>query len=61
MVIEMNLAINHILGLLEGGRRMTVDVLRFQNAKEIFGQSIVVRVPTPSANMGKAAVVSNLC
>ena len=40
----MDIAVDYLVGLREGGRFVTVDTLRFEDGEEIFRHGIVIRV-----------------
>ena len=46
MVVEIDVVVDQYSGLAKGGRKMSVDALRFEDGKEIFRHSIVVAVST---------------
>ncbi len=46
MVIEIDVEVYPISGLVKGGWLVTVDALYFQNAEEVFCHGVVITVPT---------------
>ena len=46
VVIKMDIAVNHFVGLGECSRFVAVDALRFENREEIFCHCVVIRIPT---------------
>ena len=46
MVVEMDVAVNHILGFGKGRGFVSVDALSFENREKVFGHGIVMAVPT---------------
>ena len=46
MVIEMDILVDQIVGLLKCLELLAVDAFCFQNTKEIFRHCVVIRIPT---------------
>lgn len=46
VVIEVDIAVNHGVGLTQRSNFMTVDAFGFEDGKEVFRHDIVVRIPT---------------
>ena len=46
VVVKMDVAVNHLVGLREGRRFVTVDALCLENRKEIFCHCVVIWVST---------------
>ena len=47
MVVEVDVIVNHFIGLFKSLRLVSIDALGFQDAKEIFSQRIVIAISTP--------------
>ena len=47
MVVEVDVIVNHFIGLYERLWLVPVDTFCFQDAKEIFSQRIVIAISTP--------------
>ncbi len=45
VVVEIDVIVNEPPGLLKSGHLLSVDTFRFEDRKEVFSQSIVVRIP----------------
>ena len=46
MVVKVDVAVNHFIGLREGSRFVAVDALCFEDREEIFRHSVVIRIST---------------
>ncbi len=46
-MVEMDVAVYPISGLVKGGWLVTVDALCFQNAEEVFRHGVVITVSSP--------------
>ena len=55
MVVKVDVAVNHLIGLGESGRFVAVNTFGFEDGEEIFRYRIVIRVP-PSCHRGRNAV-----
>lgn len=44
MVVEVNIAIDQLIGFRESSRFVTVNTFRFEDREEIFRHGIVIRV-----------------
>ena len=47
MVVEVNVVVDHFIGLFKSLRLVSVYALSFQDAEEIFSQCIVIAVSAP--------------
>ena len=47
MVVEVNTAVNHLVGFQESGRFLAVDALRLEDGEEILCHGIVIRISSP--------------
>ena len=45
MVVKVDVAVNHLIGLGESGRFVAVNTFGFEDGEEIFRYRIVIRVP----------------
>ncbi len=46
VVVEVDIAVNHLICFCEGGRFVPVNALCFEDGEEIFCHRIVIRVPS---------------
>ena len=44
MVVEVNIAVNPLIGFGKGRRFVAVNALRFKNGEEIFCHGVVIRI-----------------
>ena len=47
MVVEVDIAVNHLVGFREGRRFVAVNALCFEDGEEIFRHGVVIRIPLP--------------
>ena len=47
MVVEVNIAVNHLIGFREGSRFTAVNALGFDNGEEILHHGIVIKISPP--------------
>lgn len=47
VVVEVNVVVDHFIGLIKSLRLVSVYALSFQDAEEIFSQCIVIAISAP--------------
>ena len=47
MIVKADIAVNHFVCFNEGSRFVTVDTFCFEDGKEIFRHSIIIRISFP--------------
>ena len=47
MVVDVNIAVNHLIGFREGSRFTAVNALGFDKGEEILRHGVVIRISPP--------------